>query len=319
MTQPLTDLYHNHTLKAYIENPDSLFPDNAAVAKPPANSIVITGQQIGLFGGPLYTLLKIASAHAAAVHATTTYGVSVQPHFWLEDNDHDAAEASTAWMPASDGVLAKHTLHAEVNRRPTSTLSYSTADVDLIHVMLANLDGRYAAETRDRFVAIYQQGTTWTQAFIHTLEPYLTAWTVNTVVASEFMRKAHHAHVVKADILSTDLVDAIHQRSAWLTERGLPLQAQPGSTLFFLTVDGERQRLMREDQTFRTTDGSVWNADELLEILETEPWRFTPTVLGRPLVQDYALPNIANVLGAAELSYHAQLVDAYRVLGIKQP
>lgn len=315
---PFATVYNNTLLAQFLEQPQDLFPSDV-VAPSGKDPVVVTGQQVGLFGGPLYTLLKIRTAAQTALDTSRMLDRPVKAVFWLEDNDHDATEASTTWLPEAGHELSKHILVPTGNKTSVSALTFTNEQSSMVTTLLSSLDGRYADEVRSRLKNVYSPERKWTDVCIDVLKPYLDAWNVEVIRASNVIAQGAHRDLVKHDIESTALIDAIKDTSTHLESLGHTLQATPGSTLFFLNVDGERQRLHREAADFRTTDGSTWSADELLEILEQQPERFTPTVLGRPLVQDHYLNTIHNVLGVAELSYHAQLKKAYTTLGIQQP
>ncbi len=320
MTQrPLTDLYRSPFVKAFLENPESLYPHYTHAPSLPQDPVVVTGQQVGLFGGPLYTLLKIRSAVQAAADLSKHHGVHIRPVFWLEDNDSDAAEASTVWLPETDGSLIKRTLQENNTRTPVGHLRFSADDIETIGQWTDRLSGRYADDVQARLQAIYTTERPWADAFEDLLRPFLAAWDVTVVRGSEIVRKGAHHDVLRRDLTSTELIDTIRDTSERLKAAGFELQADVPDALFFLEVDGERQRLERIEGGFRTPDGTQWSTQQLLEILETAPERFLPNVMGRPLMQDLALPNVATILGAAELAYHAQLGDVYPLIGRSQP
>lgn len=320
---PLVSMNTSKLLARFIDSADVLFPSNAANSIPDTggvhNPVVVTGQQVGLFGGPLYTLNKIRTAVRVAAEESERTGQTVTSVFWLEDNDHDAVEASTVWLPEPNGSLSKHVLADNQNKAPVSTLRFTNEQAALMVNLAAKLDGRYADETRDRMQHIYTEGKPWSDAFIEVLAPYLEHWNVSVIRASDVLAQGGHAGIVRQDLESTELVDAITRSGDALAAMDFDIQASAGTTLFFLLVDGNRSRLHREGGGFKTSDGTLWSKQDLLSILDTEPWRFSPTVLGRVLVQDAYLPTIASVLGASEVAYHAQLVEAYRVANIRQP
>lgn len=320
MTQlPLTHINHSLLLAKFLEQPQEVFPESSRLDNIGANPVVVTGQQVGLLGGPLYTLLKIRTAVQVAHNLTNKLGTVVKPVFWLEDNDHDSVEASTAWVADATSSLSKHVLVQEATKHPVGSLRYTADQTEYIHSMLQMHHGRYASAVVERLGLIYQPDTSWSNAFEAVLKPYLDAWNVTVVRATDVVANGRHAAVVQRDIESNDVINAVVESSRHLESLGFAVQANPGSTVFFLDVNGERQRIHRESDGFHTADGRQWSAQELLQILSSQPERFTPTVLGRPLVQDLVLNNVCSVLGVAELSYHAQLVRAYAMLGQRQP
>ena len=62
---------------------------------------IVTGQQVGLFGGPLFSIFKALSAIKVAEEATAS-GVDCVPIFWLATEDHDLAEVNHTSIPAAE-------------------------------------------------------------------------------------------------------------------------------------------------------------------------------------------------------------------------
>jgi bacillithiol biosynthesis cysteine-adding enzyme BshC len=312
---PLTAIKDSAFLRDYFADATQIFPGNAIgvgapsasypLDDPPASPCVVTGQQVGLFGGPLYTLLKIRSAAQLAAQYSEALGKPVRTVFWLEDTDHDAAEAGTAWVPASDGTFSRITIREGAGKTPVSELTFTEDEAQLLAGY--QLPGNYVP------------GNTWSNAFLELLQPYLEAWNVEVVRGSEVVASGVHADLVRRDVESDEFVRATTDATHTLEQRGYHVQAAVPQMLFFLLVNGERCKLKRDADAFQTIDGHRYSRADLLSILHAEPHRFSPNVLGRPLVQDVALPTIANVLGMAELHYHAQLTQAYPLIPRAQP
>lgn len=285
----------------------------------PMELSVVTGQQIGLLGGPLYTLLKIRSAVVAAHNLSKQYNRKVQPVFWLEDNDHDIAEACTTWLAGPDHRVEKVSVVEGGGRIPVHELRITQQQTATLQATIERIDGRFADETKNRYLDVYRENRSWADSFIDILQPYTDAWGVRIIRGSDVIREGAHASLVRVDLESNQLHAAISTATEELRSHGLPIQATVSDALFFLHVNGERMRLVRQTGSFRTTDGQFWSNSELLHILDTEPHRFSPNVLGRPLVQDAVLRPVATVVGAAEYAYHQQLNNAYHQQAIAKP
>lgn len=320
---PLTSVYRSAILNTFISNPGRLFPSQLNPAQPePAQTkrlCVVTGQQVGLFGGPLYTILKICSARAAADEISRSTGISADAVFWLEDNDHDAHEAASVWLP-SEGTVKEHSfLDGSNDRLPVSDLMLTESDVHRIDEMLTMLDGRFTKEVQQMLNGAYTTGTSWSDAFLQVISRFLDAWQITVVRGSDVIASGSHRWLVEKDITEPGSIEkVITSTSAELERQGYQAQAVVPDFLFFLKEGNSRQKLSRNVHQFATA-GATYSADELLKILDAEPERFSPSVLARPLVQDTHLNSVAAVLGPAEISYHAQLVDAYKALGVRQP
>ncbi len=292
--------------------------DNIAALRHGAGAVV-TGQQVGLLGGPLLTLLKAATAIRKAQIATQTTGHTHVPIFWLASEDHDLPEVNQV------SLLSKHaveTLHAELPTLcavPVGGVQPGPA----IEPVLAQ------AETLLGFASIcrllrdcYAPGTTLADSFAKFIS---TVFAQHGLIVVDARSRAFHAMgagTLRAAIEhADDLYQALAARSEQLKTAGYHEQvliAKGASLLFLLDAEtGERQALKR------TSEPSEWKAGQrtysiadLLEILKNEPERLSPNALLRPVFQDTVLPTAAYVGGPAEIAYFAQSAVLYeRILG----
>lgn len=281
---------------------------------------VVTGQQVGLFGGPMYTLYKIRSAVAAASDVAQQTGVACVPVFWLEDNDHDAHEAMHAHL-----LVHAHDV-IEVapwdNANPRLRVAERTIDESLRAAILQaseQIAGRYAEHTRNRLQHAYTSGTSWTNAFISLLAPYLSAWGVLVIRSSKLVDMGLHGPVLGHLLHKNDaIIEAITAATSAIEARGSSAQAAIASIPWMYTTPDGRQRIERTSQGARIAD-TDYTFDELIDLARLHPERFTPTVLTRPMMQDAILPTVVSVLGAAEMAYHEQLTFAYPSAGLVMP
>jgi bacillithiol biosynthesis cysteine-adding enzyme BshC len=275
--------------------------------KDPTSVVVCTGQQIGLYGGPMYTILKIASAAAAARSYSDEFGVPVVPVFWLEDNDHDAEEASTATVvDAAGGLVTATAWDGTQERLIVATRTIDATFRERIAPLRDALSGAYTADVQAMLDVVYTDGMSWGDAFLQLLHPYLSAWGVVVVRGSTLIAEGLHAPIAQKDIANPGMVRSlVATADAALTSAGYTPQAQVAEHTFFVHVDGERRN-----------PSDVPNAEQLVR---NEPQRFSPKVVARPIVQDAVLPTVATVLGAAEIAYHAQLREAYDWFGVTMP
>ncbi len=280
---------------------------NLAVLRENTSGIAICGQQVGPLGGPLYTVLKIASTVQAARDLTEKLHSPVVPVFWLEDNDHDAEEASTTWLARPDGT-AERQRHWDGSdpRKRVGDRTLSAHDVQVISAMIDAVDGKFADQERTRLQAAYVEGRSWAEAFLDILHPFLSAWGVLVVRASQVIASGMHGPLIERLL---EQHEAVHQALTSSTERllhqGFQAQATiPPVPLFELDTTG-RQR--------------VSDPESALLRARSHPERFTPHALSRPLMQDALLPTLATILGPGEIAYHAQLHDLYALMGVSRP
>ena len=284
---------------------------------------VLTGQQVGLFGGPLFCPFKAATAIARARQATA----AGHPHaavFWLASEDHDFAEINRVTFPAG--------------RKPAE-LVYSTAPAAPLPAGRIVLDesitplAERAAEllgpsdATDALAAAYQPGRTFAQAFADFYSKIFAAQGLLIVDASS--RDFHRlgAPVLRAAIERADEFHAaLTDRSQALEAAGYHAQVAvaPQSSLLFLIDEktGARTALRRTAPTPAEPNG-LWQADserystaDLLGILDAEPERISPAALLRPVFQDFLFGTSAQIGGPAEIAYLAQSAVLFeRILG----
>jgi len=126
------------------------------ILRDPSSVVTVTGQQIGLFGGPMYTLAKIRTAVEEARRVTASTGCKAVPVFWLEDNDHDAAEATSAHLLSSEGrVVDVFTWDGTDERRSVAERTISSDMRERIIEASALLTGQCADGVRERTTQIY--------------------------------------------------------------------------------------------------------------------------------------------------------------------
>jgi bacillithiol biosynthesis cysteine-adding enzyme BshC len=295
---------------------------------------VLTGQQVGLFGGPLYTPLKAATAIARA-RAATAEG---RPHaavFWLATEDHDFAEISRVVFPAG---------------RELEALTYSAAPARALPVGNLVLDGSIAplaaraaellgpSEATEALVAAYRPGRTLAQAFADFYASIFAAQGLLIVNADsrEFHRLG--ASVLGAAIEQADEFHAaLVERNQQLKAAGYHAQVavEPQSSLLFLIDEatGARLALHRSAPTAAEAQG-LWfttspegkpgrvrySTAELMGILASAPERISPAALLRPVFQDFLFSTSMIVGGPAEIAYYAQSAVLYeRILGRQTP
>jgi bacillithiol biosynthesis cysteine-adding enzyme BshC len=295
----------------------------------PGTVVVATGQQVGLFLGPLYTIYKAASAIVIARQLTAETGARCVPLFWLQTEDQDFAEIATCTVPVDDAPALKLQLREDPSRSRCSLADRVLGGelqtlINELEPALAGLPA--AAEITQLLRDRYREGISPGHAFAGVLATLFA----DAGLLTFDPRCGAGAHAA-APILRSAIVDSVLIEAA-LTERGHALRSagfdeqielRSGSPLvFFHLVDGTgpRYRLLRTERGFDVSGAEESLAErELLAILERQPLRFSTSALLRPIVQDTLLPTAVYVGGPAEVSYFAQLEPLYRHFGLEPP
>ena len=284
---------------------------------------VLTGQQVGLFGGPLYTPFKAASAVARARQATA----AGHPHvaiFWLATEDHDFAEINHASFPSRKEL--KKLIYPNT---PSAPIPVGSVVIDQTIEPLIDQAWELlgTSDAMDALVAAYKPGRTFGQAFADFYSKAFAAQGLLILDASSAEIHRLGSPVLKAAIERADeFHSALLQRDKALEAAGYHAQVavSADSSLLFLLDERTGARLsLKRIPASSKEPRELWQAGrerftnaDLLGILAAEPQRISPAALLRPIFQDYLLGTSLIIGGPAEIAYFAQSAVLYeRILG----
>lgn len=284
---------------------------------------VVTGQQVGLFGGPMFAIYKALTAVKLAEDATTA-GVDCVPIFWLATYDHDLAEVNHVYLPGPDGALETLTTSSHgIPGAPVSAVALGEEILPVLDRASALLGGTEATKLLRE---TYHPDETLGTAFARLYARLFADWGVIVLDASdgELHRVAepiYRAAVERAD----ELAAALLARGEALEAAGYHQQVKvtPSSVLLFTLQNGSRTAIHRLGKDNDQRDGFVIGSEgatekvsqaDLLHRISSVPEQFSPNVLLRPVVEDYLLPTLAYTGGAAETAYFGQAGAVYEVL-----
>ncbi|MCK6547320.1 bacillithiol biosynthesis cysteine-adding enzyme BshC [Myxococcota bacterium] len=289
---------------------------------------VVTGQQVGLFLGPLFTIYKAATAIVAARALSEETGHPVVPIFWLQTEDHDLPEIASAFVPGRSGGLVELAVPPRADEKISVAHQVLpdviTEVIDQLRAELGTLPGADAHVAR--LARAYVPGAGIAAAFADVLRELfapegLVLCDPRTPELAAITAPIHHRAITDADLLSSVLLE----RADALTRAGhdVPVHVRAGSPLSFFHprgVEGPRYRLGKVPAGFEELGGDGIHTDEsLLSALDVEPRLFSTSALLRPVLQDSVLPTAAYVGGPGEVAYFAQLSTLYRAFGLEMP
>jgi len=268
---------------------------------------VVTGQQVGLFGGPTFCILKALTAVLMAEKAGAV------PMFWLATEDHDLDEINTVNLAAGDH-LQKFTVNVPHREgAPVGTIAF-TDEITAATQQVEALFGK--SEISELLTESYRKGETFGTAFARF---YTKVFSDMGVVFLNPLDKELHriANPVFRTALekSEEINQALMTRNHKLEAAGYHAQVKvtPSHTLCFYFEDGARTPVRHQDGEFFIGERKL-AAAELLNEAERCPEKFSANVLLRPLMQDYLLPTLCYIGGPAEVAYFAQIEVVYRNL-----
>ena len=283
---------------------------------------IVTGQQAGLFGGPMFTLLKALTALKLADRVTREHHVPCVVIFWIDAEDHDWDEVRTAV------VLDESLARREVALPPRPSADHSTvAAVTLDDSVAQALDALDQALPNTEFKSqlindlrsVYTPGRGMADAFAIWLERVLGDRGLVVYEAADPAAKP-----LACDIFTRELTmpGETSRRAAAagsdLVARGYHAQVQPQDALALFHLDRERQPIRQDNGQFVVGD-EVFVPSSLVAKAADRPTAFSPNVLLRPIVQDTLFPTICYVAGPNELAYLGQLRGVYDHFGVPMP
>jgi bacillithiol biosynthesis cysteine-adding enzyme BshC len=295
---------------------------NIDLLREPDCIAVVSGQQAGLFTGPLYTIYKALSAVklAGCLQQRKTKAV---PVFWIAAEDHDFAEVAKAEFIGRDCQLKNVAVTSEMHRegRPVGHVkldeSIDAVVNDLFELLPAS---EFAADMKALVKSAWQPGRGFVDSFATMMTALLGRYGLIFLdpLAPELKQLAAPLYSDAAR-RAPQIALALEKRSAELERAGYHAQVLATANSFPLFLHdeaGARHSVSRvESGKYRTKAVErEYTADELAALAQEKPERFSPNVTLRAVVQDYLLPTIAYYGGAAEIAYFAQTAEVYRVL-----
>ncbi len=290
---------------------------------------VLTGQQVGLFTGPIYTIYKALTAIRIAEELNAR-GVRAVPVFWMETEDHDLAEATQRALLTGDHTL-RVTDYQDMLFRDSGVPQGSVgcmrfpANIRLVvqDYMSHLADTEWKQEIRCQLESTYKPGATFTQSFGRLLSLILRGSGMIVFDPQDPAAKELAKNIFIKALCDTDAIrEGLLQRNQELRSSEFHAQVSvlEGSTTLFYFQDGARHALEARESGFSLKNaGHHFSLDALLDCVQKSPEKFSPNVLLRPIVQDHLFPTIAYVGGSAEVAYFAQIEVLYRLWSRPMP
>ena len=283
---------------------------------------VVTGQQVGIFGGPLYTIHKTLTALRLAAELRNKR-IRAVPVFWMDSEDHDLAEVTHITVPGAEGSATSMDFRNRIfgssspEGVPVGSVEFPKEIVSAVAEFSASLpDSDWKSETLSWLERAYAPGTTFADAFgrlmLHLFRNTgLVIFNPLDPEAKRLLRALFRRCIGN----NSEIDRALLERNRALEQAGYEPQVNltESSTLLFLTGENQRRALTRHDDHFelKNTERSFTEA-ELLQMADRSPEIFSPNVLLRPLAQDHLFPTVTYVAGPAEVAYFAQAETLYR-------
>lgn len=287
---------------------------------------VVTGQQVGFLGGPLYTLYKAYSAVSMAEKLHAIYKeLEFVPIFWVEDNDDDLVESSRIFSIDKKDEVVLFDCHNNLEMPAKEMVAYKTFDEKILSILNdfydSLPDSKYKEDAINLVSDIYKQGELWKDAFIKLVNTIMKDTGILFVSASKAIASGICKKLVIKEIKGqgeTERIITKHNKE--LEQAGYHIQAKVSSCNLFFTEGTQRKKInfSAEDNKYYINQKPKVS-EELIKIAEDAPGLFSPNVLLRPIFQDYLLPTAVYIAGPSEIGYCAQIREVYEYFGVEMP
>jgi bacillithiol biosynthesis cysteine-adding enzyme BshC len=302
-----------------LANIDALLNDNTVA--------VVTGQQVGLFTGPLYTILKTLTTLKLVESLAERYPeYNFVPVFWLEGEDHDIDEVSSVKIVTGTNELGEY--RYEIKRPSDEENLGAVGKIEFdetIEAIFSRLEQDLSqTEFRPKVLELirtaYQKGMSFNRAFAHLMNVLLENSGLVFLDPNDKQLKRLLAPLFQKELAQTPrFCQLVVDQSAEL-EKQYHAQVKPKSLNLFIFHRGGRYLLepRSDGYSLKGTRQHV-TKEYVTQAVESTPELFSPNVVLRPICQDWLLPTVAYVAGPAEVAYFAQLKPLYEELGIPEP
>jgi bacillithiol biosynthesis cysteine-adding enzyme BshC len=274
---------------------------------------IVTGQQVGLFGGPAFSLMKAASV-LTLIRQIERSGVECVPVFWLATEDHDLDEVNQSLLLTHDFQLAPFTAKTRaIANAPVANVLFAEGTNELVTQAVQLLGDSLAA---DYLRESYREGETFSNAFARLYTRMFGEYglilldpadpELHQIAAPLFVEAARRSPELDAALLERnhELSSLHYHEQVKVTEESTPL---------FALVNGARVPVHRSNGDYAIGHERL-SLEQLEQRIEAHPEDFNANVLLRPVLQDYWLPTLAYIGGPAEIAYFAQVGVVYEKL-----
>jgi bacillithiol synthase len=286
---------------------------------------VVTGQQVGLFSGPLYTIYKALTAVKLASDLSRRGWGSFVPVFWLASDDHDLAEIDHITLLNKDNRLEeiRCRMPSTESKIPASNLVLPRDILDCLRIIEElTIDTEFKADVIGGLSEAYEPGRTYVEAFARWMTRLFKAYGLILIDPADHRLKEMGKDVFYREI-SEDSPSTCRALEATQKLRqagyGAQIPLHEGILNIFY-ADKERCTIQRQDGTLCVKGpGPSAGKEELLAWAKERASLFSPNVLLRPVYQDALLPTVAYVGGQSEVAYFAQMKGVYQAFGVPMP
>ena len=289
--------------------------ENISALKQDNTFTITTGHQLNLFTGPLYFLYKIVSVINFCRQATQRYpNYNFVPVYWMATEDHDFDEinyfnfkgSKISWNREAGGAVG----------------DLNTQGLDQVYEVIEAATGNsdHAKAIQQLFKEAYLNHNDLASATLHLANAIFAEEGLVIVDGNDRALKQAFIPYAKKELLEQTGFNSITETTGRLVAAGYKEQVHPREINLFYLADGLRERIIQDGDAYRINNTElVFDREEILAKLDSEPERFSPNALLRPLYQEVILPNLCYIGGGGELAYWLQLKDYFKAVEVPMP
>lgn len=275
--------------------------ENLAALENERTFCITTGQQPGLFGGPLYVIYKALTAIKLADYLNERYApYRFVPVFWAATEDHDFAEINHTYFNFQEKIVYKGRFPGAVGR--------ATIDVSILDLFSGN----------SALAACFAPGRKWGEAFRRALHLLFDRYGLLILDPDDARLKAALSPVIEDEFTERNAARLVRQTSEVLDSLGYSAQVTPRDINLFYLTDDARTRIEPSGAHLRAGNFRAplefWR-----NVQRASPESFSPNVVLRPIYQELILPNLVYIGGWAEISYWLQLKSVFEHFKVFYP
>ncbi|TCS94638.1 bacillithiol biosynthesis cysteine-adding enzyme BshC [Hazenella coriacea] len=288
--------------------------------------VVIGGQQAGILTGPLYTIHKAVTIIQLAQREEQRLGRPVIPVFWIAGEDHDYDEVDHVWIQDEQDQPRK--VRYKESYPEKWSVSRLVLEPESLHAWLDELatllpDREYKKEWLLRSKQLITKPTTWSDYFATWISDLFAEWGLLVIDSGDPQLRRIEAPFFKQMIINMESIQQkVREASKLFKKWGYaePVDLKPNQAHLFIEIDHKRLPLFKEADRWMTREGEAqFTTQELINLVEEEPERFSNNVLTRPLMQEYLFPTLAFVGGPGEIAYWGLLKETFETMGLQMP
>ena len=287
---------------------------------------IITGQQPGLFTGPLYTIYKGLTAVKLAQHLSKIHKRDIVPIFWVVSEDHDFDEVNTIKWITKNNELNKFVFEPINYKKglPIYEIESKGNLNELFDLMISTIyNTEYKEVILSDLINCLKSSQSFDEFFCRIMAMIFKGY--GLVILPSHLKEIRKLATtiiqkeIENPLMSTNLVI---KSSEMLHNKGLKttLKRKGNEINFFFFQNNIRQKVTYDSNSFKIEGiTKKFKKEELLQELSEYPEKFSPNVILRPIIQQFIFPNLVYVAGPGEISYHAQLKDVFKFFDVPSP